>query len=96
MNAPYGSLPFRLRCPNCRKHSAVPYGDRLYVCGNSDCPGSSRDETPGRHALMLTVDALHGARLLPWKEVVERDRLRSAHPLGVLRRLLPVYEFAAR
>lgn len=87
---------FRFMCPNCRLRSAYPCGDRLYICLNEKCPGSSRDEVPGRYALKLTYDALRGARLLPWKEVEERDRIRGAHPLGVLLRLLPVYQMSAR
>lgn len=88
--------PFRLRCPNCLRRSARAFGGRIYLCLNENCPGNTRDESPGRHALSLTVDSMFGARLLPWKEVGERDRLRVAHPLAVLRRLLPVYEYAAR
>lgn len=88
--------PFRFMCPNCRRRSARAFGDRMYLCLNESCPGNTRDESPGRHALALTVDAMFGARLLPWKEVGERDRLRVAHPLAVLRRLLPVYESSAR
>jgi hypothetical protein len=88
--------PFRLKCPNCLRRTALPCANRLYVCLNADCPGNTIEESLGRFVLELTVDAIHGARLLPWKEVGERDRLRRRHPLGVLRRLLPVFEMSAR
>lgn len=84
LSAPvFSPPPWALRCPRCRGRSTVPQGARVYLCMNPDCPdGPFPGLSP--HALMLTIDALGGAHLLPWEEVVARDRIRKTDPRALL------------
>ena len=77
--------PFALICPDCGVRSMAPIGARAYICVNPDCCPNRGG--PGACIHMLFVDALSGARLLPWEEAVARDRIRKTDPRGALREI---------
>ena len=72
-----------LVCPYCRKRSACPKGGRVYLCMNGDCPGGP--EIAGQYSSILIIDALRGARLVPWREARRLNDERVSDPLVALR-----------